>query len=174
MRISFSIKILLQVVLIILGFIASIAFIESIAPIRYLYLAVAVGAISAILLLRDVQTHNADKEYFKNQLFVELGSILNQIHSPIMMIPVIRYSVWKSQPEYVKIELLGADDHSRLEAFYRKVDKRNKLLASSLIEPFLEGQDNTLRHEIIEDMKRLFDEITWLRVRKNDVPWPTE
>lgn len=72
------------------------------------------------------------------------------------------------------MQLLGADDHSKLGAFYREVDERNRFYPEHVIESFLDTYDERSRREIIETVKRLFDEIAWLSVRKNEVRWPTE
>jgi hypothetical protein len=115
-----------------------------------------------------------DLDFFRNQLFGELVSILSQLRSPILVVPTIAYSVWRNRPDYLKIQLLGADDHSVLDAFYRRVDERNSYYAHATPEALQDVAYDDSRREIIENARRLFDEIAWLRVRRDEVPWPTE
>jgi hypothetical protein len=115
-----------------------------------------------------------DRAFFRDRLFGELVAILDQLRSPIVIVSVVSYAIWRDKADYEKIQLLGADDYSKLDAFYRKVDERNKLYAGSPISEFLDRHDDKSRRDIIDAVKRLFDEVAWLRVRRDEVNWPTE
>jgi hypothetical protein len=124
--------------------------------------------------LAQTKISEVERTFFRNQLFSELVSVLNQLHSPIIVTKVIAYSVWKNRPESEITELLGANDYSYFEAFYKKVDSRNKFYVEGGSKALQDAVDGTSRREIIDDVKRLFDRIPWLKVRNNEVNWPTE
>jgi hypothetical protein len=119
-------------------------------------------------------TLELERTFFRNQVFGEFVSILSQLRSPILVVRIIAYSVWRNRPDYLKIQLLGADDYSKLDAFYRRVDERNRFYEHAIPEALQDVAYDESRREIIENARRLFEEIAWLRVRRDEVPWPTE
>jgi hypothetical protein len=138
-----------------------------------------IGLILAWLGPRLFEQHNnqvpeLERVFFRNQLFEELVSILYQLRSPVLVRLVITYSVWRSRSESEKIRFLGANDFALLNAFYGRVNRRNRFYSHAAITAVQDAQYESSRLEIINDVRRLFNTIPWLEVRRSEVDWRTE
>jgi len=119
---------------------------------------------------QDQPFSKSEKLNFRNSLFEEIRSILEGLEGGKVITSRIRNPVWISKTDEQKARLLGAADYASLSAFCKKIDKANAIREDDSIEAQLDlVVDGTSRRAIIDDAKRIFTEIAWLRSRKGEV-----
>ncbi len=157
MPLPFWSKILLQIL--VAGFLAVSPF--------YPYLGIPAAFIVAIILVvNEIKEYKAKKVDFRNSVFKEIQSVLNSLSEPFVVGSSIQYSVWGE-----KAELLGKSDYLSIDRFYKKIDEANAIQNDTHheIEASVDLMDQKPQRKIFGEARRIFDEISWLKLRRNEV-----
>ena len=163
-ELSFRSRIILEIALVVVSLVATV----------YWIFGVAGALIGIILIISEVTTHYSEREFWRKQLFEALNSILQQIHSPVMVKGRISYCIWSSKSDSEKTRLLGAKDFALFEEFVEKLKKHSRVYADFSIESNLDRIYGKPRREIIKDIEQLVNAIPWLKSRKSKMSWPSD
>ena len=150
MEISFHTKIGLEFAIIVFG----------VLSIVYSYLGVIIGAIGAILLYHEINTHSAEKADFREKIIREALDNLDIVPDPNSN--HIPHEKWDSKVEKSKPDLLGINECKLWKEFYDSIDARNRhfRLKNGLgaWEDFVKVNDQCVRSFL-----RVYDSISWVR-----------
>jgi hypothetical protein len=110
-----------------------------------------------------------EKSNFRNRVKDEIVSTLQELDSIIQVPSVISCPVWKSVTDYEKIRLLGDSDYRSVDAFYKAVHRSNEITGRANGGAIQNAIDGASYRAIIREAERIFNEISWLRLERDDV-----